>query len=107
LRDACPFLRGTAKRIEPLFEENFARSGELGAAVSIWQHGRPVLDLNGGFRDARREQPWSPDTIVLFWSATKGLGAACLLHVLQENGIALERRSRSSGRSSRRAGRAR
>ena len=78
-------------RVEPLFRENFATRGELGAAVSVWQHGRPVLDLHGGFRDARREQPWTADTIVLFWSATKGLGAACLLHILQEYDIRLER----------------
>ncbi|CAA9223947.1 MAG: Putative esterase [uncultured Chthoniobacterales bacterium] len=78
--------------IEPLFQENFERFGELGAAVSIWQHGRPILELHGGFREARRESPWTEDTIVLFWSATKGLGAACLLHVLQEHGIALQRR---------------
>ena len=80
------------ERVEPLFQENFERHGELGAAVSIWQHGRPLLDLYGGFGDARGETPWSADTIVLLWSATKGLGAACLLHVLQEHGISLERR---------------
>ena len=79
-------------RVEPLFRENFERFGELGAAVSIWQHGRRVLDLQGGFRDARRETPWTADTIVLFWSATKGLGSACLLHMLQEHGVGLERR---------------
>ena len=81
-----------AARIRPLFEENFARRGELGAAVSIWQNGRSILELHGGFRDARREQPWSDDTLVLFWSATKGLGSACLLHVLQEHAIRLEQR---------------
>ncbi|HSH39687.1 MAG TPA: serine hydrolase, partial [Chthoniobacterales bacterium] len=59
--------------VEPLFRENFERHGELGAAVSIWQRGRAILDLHGGFRDARRETPWSADTLVLFWSATKGL----------------------------------
>lgn len=81
-----------AARITPLFEENFARSGELGAAVSIWQNGRSILDLAGGFRDARRETPWTSDTIVLFWSATKGLGSACLLHLFQERSIGLEQR---------------
>src|SRR6185503_18947728 len=35
--------------------------------------------------------PWTADTIVLFWSATKGLGSACLLHALQERNIALDR----------------
>ena len=36
--------------------------------------------------------PWTADTIVLFWSATKGLGSACLLHLLQERDIELTRR---------------
>ena len=87
-------LRGAAlaERLRPLFEDNFRRFGELGAAVSIWQHGNSVLELHGGFRDARRAIPWTDRTIVLFWSATKGLGSACLLHVLQERGIGLERR---------------
>src|SRR5947209_16056026 len=80
-------------RLEPLFQENFEKFGELGAAVSIWQNGQPVLDLHGGFRDAGREQPWTVDTLVLIWSATKGLGAACLLHVLQEHKVDLERRA--------------
>ena len=88
-------LLGRAKlheRIVPLFEENFVARGELGAAVSIWQHGEPVLDLHGGFRDTRREVPWDEETIVLFWSATKGLGSACALHVFQEHGIRLEQK---------------
>src|SRR3954451_13767234 len=80
------------ERLTPLFEENFRERGELGAAVSVWQHGKPILDLHGGFRDAKREQPWTAETVVLFWSATKGLGSACLLHALQERGIALSRR---------------
>ena len=65
---------GLIKRIAPLFEENFAQFGELGAAISIWQNGKPLLELHGGFRDANRQKPWTADTIVLFWSATKGLG---------------------------------
>src|SRR4030095_3345189 len=79
-------------RVEPLFKENFEKFGELGAAVSIWQDGKRMLELNSGFRDARREQPWTDDTLVLIWSATKGIGGACLLHVLQEHKIDIERR---------------
>ena len=79
------------ERIAPLFAANFSRFGELGAAVSVWQHGAPVLELYDGFRDARREQAWEEETIVLFWSATKGLGSACLLHVLQEEAVELDR----------------
>ena len=79
-------------RLSPLFEENFEQLGELGAAISVWQHGKSMADLYGGYRDANREQPWTADTLVLIWSATKGLGAACVLHVLQENKIDLYRR---------------
>ena len=79
-------------RLEPLFQENFEKFGELGAAVSVWQNGKQLLELHGGFRDARREQPWIDNTIVLIWSATKGLGSACLLHVLQEHKIDIGRR---------------
>jgi len=80
------------QRITPIFQENFARFGELGAAVSIWQNGKAVVDLCGGFRDAHREHPWTTDTLVLIWSATKGLGSACVLYVLQEHKIDIEGR---------------
>ena len=79
------------QRLEPLFQENFETFGEPGAAISVWQNGKELLELHGGFRDARREQPWTKDTIVLIWSATKGIGSACLLHVLQEHKIDIER----------------
>jgi CubicO group peptidase (beta-lactamase class C family) len=80
------------ERLQPLFEENFKKFGDLGAAISLWHDGKPLLDLHGGFRDARRKHQWTKDTIVLIWSATKGLASACALHVLQECRIDLERR---------------
>jgi len=79
------------QRLKPLFRENFEKLGELGAAVSIWQNGRAVVDLYDGFCDARHEKPWKADTLVLIWSATKGIGSACVLHVLQEHGIGIDR----------------
>jgi CubicO group peptidase (beta-lactamase class C family) len=78
------------ERLQPLFLENFEKFGELGAAVSVWQNGKPIVDLYGGFCDIRHEKPWQADTLVLVWSATKGIGSACLLHVLQEHKISIE-----------------
>jgi CubicO group peptidase (beta-lactamase class C family) len=75
------------RKLSGLFQENFEKFGELGAAVSIWQNGKPIVDLYGGFRDAHRDQPWTANTLVLVWSATKGIGSACLLHALQEHKI--------------------
>ena len=80
------------QRLKPLFQENFDKRGELGAAVSVWQNGKPIVDLYGGFRDAGREELWTADTVVLVWSATKGIGSACVLHALQQRKIELNRR---------------
>jgi CubicO group peptidase (beta-lactamase class C family) len=79
------------QKLTLLFLENFEKFGELGAAISIWQDGKPVVDLYGGSCDARREKPWEADTLVLVWSATKGIGSACVLHVLQEHRIGIDR----------------
>lgn len=81
-------LRG---RLESLFRQNFEQFDELGAAISVWQNGESILDLYGGYRDARREVAWTNDTIVLIWSATKGIASVCLLHVLQENHLDLDK----------------
>ena len=70
-----------------LFEENFEHFGELGASVSVWHAGREVLSLASGWQDREQTQPWTAETPVLFWSATKGLSAACVLHALQERGL--------------------
>jgi CubicO group peptidase (beta-lactamase class C family) len=78
------------QRLSPLFRENFEKFGELGAAVSIWQNGKPIVDLYSGSCDARHEKPWEADTLVLIWSATKGIGSACVLHVLQEHRIGID-----------------
>ena len=80
------------QRLEPLFQENFEKLGELGAAVSVWQNGQPVADFHGGFVDAGREKPWQSDTVVLVWSATKGIGSACVLHAFQQQKIGLNHR---------------
>jgi CubicO group peptidase (beta-lactamase class C family) len=80
------------QRLKPLFQENFEKFGELGAAVSVWQNGKPVVGLYGGFCDARHEKPWTANTLVLVWSATKGIASACVLHALQQHDIELDRR---------------
>lgn len=78
--------------IQQRFLENFALRGELGASVSIWQDGRELLSLDGGFRDRKRSEPWDDSTLVLVWSATKAFAAASLLEALHRKGIPLSDR---------------
>jgi CubicO group peptidase (beta-lactamase class C family) len=79
------------ERLKPLFRENFEKFGELGAAISVRQDGNPGVDLYGGFYDRHHEKLWEAETLVLIWSATKGLASACVLHVLQEREIDISR----------------
>lgn len=74
------------EQVEAFFWENFTRRGELGASLSVWHHGREVLSLAGGHCDAERTVPWSAETPVLVWSATKGPASACVLHALARHG---------------------
>ena len=73
--------------IETLFRENFTHFGDLGASLSVWRNGREVISLADGWRDRGRTQPWTADTPVLVWSATKGPAAACVLHAMQEHAL--------------------
>jgi len=79
-------------RIQAAFEANFSEGRETGAALSVWRDGREVLSLCGGFRDAERRIPWRQDTLVLIWSATKGMASACALHALDSAGLGLDAR---------------
>lgn len=78
--------------VQAAFDANFSQGREAGAAVSVWEDGEEILSLCGGFRDAAHEIPWQPNTLVLIWSATKGMAAACTLHALEAAGLDLETR---------------
>jgi CubicO group peptidase (beta-lactamase class C family) len=64
--------------VREAFAENFALRGELGGAVSVVRNGDCVVDLWGGVRDAATGAPWERDTMVLVFSATKGMAALTL-----------------------------
>jgi CubicO group peptidase (beta-lactamase class C family) len=81
-----------AARVQAIFQSNFVRGAEVGAAVAVWQNGRQAFCFSHGWRDADHQLPWTSDTIVLVWSATKGLASACLLHALEHAGLNLSTR---------------
>ncbi|MVO86252.1 serine hydrolase [Streptomyces sp. p1417] len=77
-----------AAEFEPVraaFAANFAHHGDIGAAVCVYQHGRPVVDLWGGVADPDTGRPWQRDTLQLVYSATKGATASAA-HLLVQRG---------------------
>jgi CubicO group peptidase (beta-lactamase class C family) len=61
------------ERLAEVFARNFATRGEIGAAVAVQHRGELVADLWGGIRDPATGAPWEEDTMVLVFSATKGI----------------------------------
>src|SRR5688500_1379910 len=64
--------------VRQVFRENFSRRRELGGAVCAYVKGEKVVDLCGGVRNKLTGEPWEQDTMVLVYSATKGLAAMTL-----------------------------
>jgi CubicO group peptidase (beta-lactamase class C family) len=72
--------------VRDAFAANFDERAEVGAAVSVFHHGRKVVDLWGGVADAASGRPWAEDTIVLVYSSTKGV-TAVLANLAIERGL--------------------
>jgi CubicO group peptidase (beta-lactamase class C family) len=82
-------IEGTVEpRFEPVrdaFAANFARHGEIGAAICVYHQGRRVVDLWGGTADITTGAPWKRDTLQYVFSTTKGFTATCA-HLLAQRG---------------------
>lgn len=68
------------------FADQLASGEELGAALSVYQRGRPILDLWGGVADVATGKPWERDTRIVVFSVTKGL-MAMAMNMLADRGL--------------------
>lgn len=64
--------------VREAFAKNFGSRRELGGACCAYYHGEKVVDLWGGLRNKQTGEPWEEDTMVIVYSATKGLAAMTL-----------------------------
>jgi CubicO group peptidase (beta-lactamase class C family) len=64
--------------VRDAFVDNFSRRRELGGACCVYHRGEKVVDLWGGLRNKATGEPWEEDTMVVVYSATKGLAAMTL-----------------------------
>jgi CubicO group peptidase (beta-lactamase class C family) len=71
--------------VREAFAANLAGGQEVGAAVSVYLHGRKVVDLWGGIADPKDGRPWQHDTLQVVYSATKAVTSTCAL-LLAERG---------------------
>jgi CubicO group peptidase (beta-lactamase class C family) len=96
MTNPLPIQGEVADGFEPVrqaFADNFQRPGdfaEVGAAVAVYHRGRCVVDLWGGHADKARTRPWTRDTLVNVWSATKGAAAAAVARLVDQGLIAYD-----------------
>jgi CubicO group peptidase (beta-lactamase class C family) len=64
--------------VRQAFADNFATRHELGGACCAYYQGEKVVDLWGGIRNKQTGEPWEQDTMVIVYSATKGLAAMAI-----------------------------
>lgn len=68
------------------FIENFKVEDEVGAACSIVQNGKTVVDIWGGWRNGAMVDPWEGSTTVCMMSVAKGITAICF-NMLMDRGL--------------------
>jgi CubicO group peptidase (beta-lactamase class C family) len=82
-------VKGTVEprfaKVRDAFARNFEDLNENGAAVSVYHHGRKVVDLWAGVAGSAASLEWSEDTLVPVFSTTKGATAIAAL-VLADRG---------------------
>ena len=77
------------RRFRPLvqrFDSMFRRPSHGGAALAVYWHGEPVVDVWTGYADSRGRRPWERDTAAMSFSTTKGV-ASTVVHRLVDRGL--------------------
>jgi len=71
-------------RVADLFLRQLPAPRPGGAALTVYHRGQIVVDIWAGTRD-KQGTPWTPDTLALSYSTTKGI-ASTLLHIYADRG---------------------
>jgi CubicO group peptidase (beta-lactamase class C family) len=79
---------GVAHGFEPVARafERLVGRGAGGGALHVRLREEPVVDLVTGTADRRGRRPWTPDTLSVSFSTTKGI-ASTIVHVLADRGL--------------------
>src|ERR1700712_2486641 len=67
-----------------------ASGEEVGACIAGVEHGKPVVDLWGGYTDESRTALWERDTITNVWSITKTVTSLAALMLVDRGELDLD-----------------
>ena len=82
---ACSGTAGAHfRRLTSAFGRVYGGHDGVGAALAVYRHGEPLLDIWTG--QSAPDRPWTRDTGAVVYSATKGIAAA-VVHRLADRGL--------------------
>ena len=61
------------ERVHDAFVANLESGQDIGAGCAVYHRGQVVVDLVGGWRDRKQEQPYDRDVLQVVFSCTKGI----------------------------------
>jgi CubicO group peptidase (beta-lactamase class C family) len=76
--------------VADVFAQNVLERGDDGAACTIYQSGKPVLSLWGGYSDKASDEAWQQDTLVNVFSAAKPILAWAVLDLVARGQLNLD-----------------
>jgi CubicO group peptidase (beta-lactamase class C family) len=76
--------------VQAAFEDNLKSGRDVGASCCVYWKGRKVVDLAGGLFDEQRDQPYTPDTLQLIFSTTKGATAIAVNQLIERGDLDLD-----------------
>lgn len=79
------------EQVAQAFADNFQQHGDIGASCCIYYRGKPVVDIWGGMADPVNGNYWQENTLQLCFSATKGITTLCILTLVQQGVLELDR----------------
>lgn len=74
------------------FQQNFLDRSETGAALAVTLNGEIVIDLFGGWTDAKHTRPWAHNTLVCCYSVGKAICAILCWRMAERGDLEIDRR---------------
>ncbi|CAF1264376.1 unnamed protein product [Adineta steineri] len=66
------------ENVRAVFEQNIIDELDLGASLCVYHRGQCVVDLSGGWKDVEKTKPYTPETLQIVYSTSKGVIAAAV-----------------------------
>ena len=80
------------ERVREQFQQNFVDRSETGAALAVTLNGDLVIDLYGGWTDAKHTKPWAEHTLVCCFSVGKAICAILAWRLAERGELDIDQR---------------